>query len=111
MNRLPNLETCTITYTDHTLQKDIITIGQPWILEPLSEENSLNPKLSDSYKVQTIRDSMSARKFEWTFHRATLRDGVELKLMGIGGRQREYFPPDRELRPPPLPASYYDWFG
>jgi hypothetical protein len=111
INQLPEIQTCTVTYIDHTLQNDIVVPYQPWHLEKPSAENSLDPKFEYSYSIQNLRLSLAARTFQWSRYPGTLRDGVDMGLMGIGGREREVFPAGKPLRPPPLPANYYDWFG
>jgi hypothetical protein len=109
MNQLPNIKTCVVTYTAHTLQQDLIKPYQTWSLGPVTEESSLDPSWETTLKH--IRETVAARKYQFSHHTEDLREDIEIQIMGIHNREREYFAPGKALRPPPPPVNEFDWFG
>lgn len=116
---MPHLKQCVVTYTLHTLQNDLITPYQPWKFGPLTEEVTLCLDWEVRIKSWCVTEPIEERAYlntdagHATLNSALLQawKGVEVTVMGIHGREREYFPPEKALRPPPLPQNYYDWFG
>lgn len=109
MQQMPYLTKCVLTYTDHTLQRDVVIPGQSWELGEVNAEVALDDHFEDNemYNSALAVAQGSVETPDSKFTEAKL----DIQLMGIHGRQREYFPPGKRLRPPPLQSNYYDWFG
>lgn len=112
MKGMPHLKNLALTFTYHTLQQDVVTPGQAWSLGDVTAEVALDEDFAKNYQYMSIRDVPATRiePHMWGGE-VRLEKRVDVVVKGIHGRQREYFAPGKPLRPPPLPANYYDWFG
>ncbi len=114
LKRLKNIKKCTIVYTEHTLQRDIVKLYQAWYLGPLTEKatmfevGKMIPQTNwDETLEQTIariENEIVRRKGE-----AGRKDDLQLELMAIHGRNREILPPSKLKKP--LAGWQMDWFG
>ena len=102
MKLLPNIETCIFIYWDHTLQRDLVKPYVPWRIGPLTEAVTMAGNLDEFERNawHTIKEKRSE---------LDVRSALEIQLLAIHDREREYLPSEVLRRP--LAGWEMDWFG
>ncbi|KAL2064944.1 hypothetical protein VTL71DRAFT_4084 [Oculimacula yallundae] len=113
INALPNIKKCTFVYTDHTLQKDIVS-SEPWSLGPLTEETTLSKDWSawEASMTGELEKAKSSAGVDSPYGPPPipkLRDGVQVTVGAIHDRERETLPANKLRRE--TQGWEMDWFG
>ena len=108
LNALPNLKTCTFILFDHTLQKDVTKPYSPWHLGPLTKKTTF-PDVTMGIVQLEAAEQGAQQQIDAMRERITNIGTLEVSLLAVHGREKEYLPPNRLRRG--LQGWEMDWFG